>query len=415
MKNKNQSGFSIVMVLVSLSLVVGASYFVMGLNKNSKQQSARAKNTSFTELERRRISAVLADSATCGKSVAPINFFGLAAVRGVGSFSTLYTFTGDKLVDVGQTYFGGTLRLDSMETRVNPDNPFLGTSKNYELVLYYKDIAHTIAGKTYTNFIGKKQTIIRIPMYMNNSAAITECYAITENTDIDTVVNAACSPATSTSLKNSYINAASGTTIECQHNITFDPGPLSTDCPLSTAFAGFDQNTTNGQVSFLLTRCTGMSGGGAATTCTAGQFAYGVSASTIQCAVPVETTRDPTLCTSGYMLYHGVGNATSCVAANCTGSAYDFVQSISSSSTTCYTAPTSNCPVANTYAYQIDLVTGAATCKILPIISGSCAASWYGTSVTRATTTANGTLNCGAYNKAKICSPNNSVTFMTGM
>lgn len=393
------------MVLVSLSVVVGASYYIMGLNKNSKQQSAAAKNTTLAELEKRRISALMSDSETC-KLVA--NFGGGSATKGLASLTHK---NGSVIAAVGQQYQENTLRLNSIVSRIRPHfppgdpNPFIGTAKQYELLLTYGEAT---TGRS--AYVGKKNTIIRIPMYFNDPATVSECYAMTENTDIDLVVNHTCSPVTAATLKNSNINATNA----CEHNVTFSSGTFS-DCPksatISTAFNGFDQNSGNSTVSYLTSRCTGMSGSAAATTCPPRQTAHGVSSSNIQCAY-VGGSRDPTTCADGQVIYHTSGTTTSCVTVNC-ANPFEFVQRLTSASTICFKAPTTSCP-AGQYVYEFSPSTGD-KCKILPALSGSCTGSDFGTSITRATATVNGTLNCTYYNKAKPCSPNNATTFMNSV
>lgn len=396
---KNNNGFSIVIVLASISVVVGLSYYVMGLNRNSKVQSAMVKNTSFVELERRRISAVLSDNETC-KTAA--NFGGQSAIR-VG-ITSLNTLTNQPLVTVNTKYYNDTLTLSSIQTRINPDSPFPGTSKQYEVVLNYLDSS---TGRN--AYIGKKQTLIRIPMFMNVvGGLVSECYAITENNEIDIAIKDSCSPVTPAANINSYVNTANGSAIECQRNVGFAAGS-STDCPLTptrtTALGGFDQNISNGTVTYNTSRCTGITAA-----CPAGQTAHAIVDSNIQCD-DVGSARDPVTCSPGEMLYHSGGTSTSCVSADCTVP-LEFVQSMNSTSETCYSAPATTCP-PNQYVYIFDK-NGTDQCKILPAMSGSCAPSNYGDSITRATTTVNGTLNCSAYNKAKSCGSPSPTTYMTG-
>jgi hypothetical protein len=411
-----EKGFSIVMALVALALVASGTSYIIGLNKNSKVQSAMVRSTSFTELEKRRISTVLANNDTCKLAV---NFGNGSTSPIQGNIAALYATPTVTLIARGGLYYksditatGGVLKISNIQTRVDPTTAFPGTSKQYELVIDYSD---PTAGRS--TFAGKRSTQIRIPMYMQVVGGfVVDCYAMSGNTDVNNVINASCSPQISSTVKNSNLTITGTTVNDCQHNMTFVTGNTSTDCPQTltvpsqtTFLNGFDLNSGTGTVDYPITRCSGFNGGTGA--CAANQTAYAMSSSALQCAF-TGGIRDPSTCSAGQIIYHSSGTTYSCVTVNCTNP-FEFVQSISSAATTCYAAPSTICG-ANQYVYQFN-ASGTDQCAILPTFSGNCAASNYGISITRATTTSGGVLNCSAYNMAKPCSPSNSTTFMTGI
>lgn len=423
--NKSQAGFSIVAVLVALAFVGAGTTFIMDLNKRSKVQSALVRKTTFTEIERRRLSAILSDSATCSLAA---NLGGQPAVRPINS---LVTLNGGVLIAKNVSYYNNMLTVSSIETRVllNP-GALANTPKQYELVINYSESVFSDSTANRSSYLGKKNTIIRIPMFINKNSSgnVTDCYAITETSDIDTVVNNVCSPATTSTLKHNVLSLttqeSANKSISCLRNMGPGPSFPSTftasvllDCPAGTAISGFSLTSATGSIDFPVTlpstaqNCTALNGF-ASTSCTSPTRAWALNSTTLSCDNPGSSRDLTNVCSTGQILYHSSGTSVSCVTVNCP-TANEFVQTVTSSGATCYSAPATTCP-ANQYVMQFNQ-TGSDVCGILPAFNGSCAASNYGVSITRATATAGGTLNCSAYNKAKSCSPSGVVTFMNGM
>lgn len=404
----SNSGVSIVMVVVALAGVSAGTLYIMDLNKNAKTQFAQARSTSYAEMERRRIGAILGEKTTCSLS----NNFGVGTKNVIqNDLAGLYTSDNATIfLAKNSTLYNGALTVSNIRTRVNPSAASLGLtgSKAYELVVTY------IPGKSKAFGTGRGTVVVRVPMYMkvDGSSNVTDCYAMVGNTNVDTAIAASCSPGTAADVKTSYTTATSASTVsDCNHNMNFASGTV-TDCPTvgtnptQTVLRGF--SLASNVLSYPSLNCTtAMTGAGS---CTTDMGAYNISASSPVCAYP-GGTRDGA-CASGQILWHTSGTTTACVTVNCV-STYQFVQTVNAGGTTCFEAPATTCP-AGQYVYQFN-PDGTDQCRILPVVSGTCAASAFGTSITRATGTSGGTLNCTAYNMAKACPSPSSSHFVTSV
>lgn len=401
---KSNRGVSIVMVVVALAMVSAGTLYVMDLNKNAKVQFAQSRSTSYAEMERRRIGTILGERSTC---ILANNFLNKPVIQtDIASLRTSDNTT--VFLAKNGTYYQGALTVSNIQTRVNTNAAAQGLtgSKAYELVVTYS------AAKSKAFSTGRSNVVIRIPMYMKLDASsnILDCYAMVGNTNVDAVIAAACSPAVASNLRNAYTTSTTAATVsDCNHNITFQTTSTATECPTVGTNAtqqGFNSFTLNSNtLSFQTTNCTtGMTGAGS---CTADMKAYTLAGSAPTCAYP-GGSRDGA-CGAGQILWHTSGTTTACVTVSCTGT--NFVQTVTGAGTTCFTAPNTTCP-AGQYVYRFNQ-SGSDDCQILPVFSGTCAASAFGTSITRATASAGGTLNCTAYNMAKSCGAPTNTTFIT--
>ncbi len=397
------------MALFALSIITGGSVYIMNLNKQSKVESAMSRSTTLVELEKKRIATILGDNNTCKLAG---NFGGQVPVR--ASINNLVNSSGNKFVELSGTSFNKLLTVTSISSRLaiasDPNASDIGTDKGYILTIKYSD---TTLNNTRNAYTGKKSSIIEIPMYMKLAAGnVIDCYSLSQNNNVNLAIRAACSPASPGTTKKSLLNIGATTESDCEHTINFDPpAGTFTSCnstatgsvPSKTeALSGWD--LVGNKMTFPLTKCSGI-----ATNCpTPNTNSYGINASSSLCSYP-GGSRDGA-CGAGQILYHTSGSTTSCVTVNC-NNAFEFVQSINSGSTTCFKAPATTCP-ANQYVSVFN--NGAPdTCTILPAWSGSCAASNFGSSVTRASATSNGTLNCSPYNKSKVCPAPSTTTFVS--
>lgn len=406
---KSNAGVSIVMVVVALAGVSAGTLYIMDLNKNAKTQFAQARSTSYAEMERRRIGAILGEKTTCILS----NNFGVGTKNVIqNDLSGLYTSDNATIfLAKNATLYNGALTVSNIRTRVNPSAASMGLtgSKAYELVVTY------VPGKSKTFGTGRGTVVVRVPMYMkvDGSSNVTDCYAMVGNTNVDTAIAASCSPGAAADVKTSFTTATSASTVsDCNHNMNFASGTV-TDCPTvgtnatQTVLRGF--SLASNVLSYPSLNCTtAMTGAGS---CTTDMGAYNINASAPECSYP-GGSRDAGvgICAAGQILWHTSGTTTACVTVNCVPT-YQFVQTVNAGGTTCFEAPATTCP-AGQYVYQFN-PDGTDQCRILPVFSGTCAASWFGTSITRATTTSGGTLNCTAYNKTKACSAPSSTNFVT--
>ena len=396
------------MALFALSIITGGSVYIMNLNKQTKVESAMSRSTTLVELEKKRIATILGDNNTCKLAG---NFGGQVPVR--ASINNLVNSSGNKFVELSGTYFNKLLTVTSISSRLaiasDPNASEIGTDKGYILTIKYSDSTLNNTRNAYT---GKKSSIIEIPMYMKLAAGlVSECYSLSQNNNVNMAIRAACSPASPGTTKKSLLNIGTTTESDCEHTINFDPpAGTFTSCnstatgsvPSKTeALSGWD--LVGNKITIPLSKCSGI-----ATNCpTLNTNSYGINASSSLCSYP-GGSRDGA-CGAGQILYHTSGSTTSCVTVNCSN-AFEFVQSINSGSTICFKAPATTCP-ANQYVSVFN--NGAPdTCTILPAWSGSCAASNFGSSVTRATATSNGTLNCSPYNKSKVCPAPSTTTFV---
>jgi hypothetical protein len=430
MKINNQFGFSMVMVLMSFAIIAGITNVIIELSKNNKKENAVARMSAFTEAERRRVSTLLADNQLCRL---PANFGNQNPIRAAATLTELRTKIpqggpppfgpGPVFLRTTDTYYNNILRLDSMRTQVRANAV---PEKRFELVLEYLNLA------TEMNHAGRVRTTIVIPMYMRVVAGnVTDCYALTENDQIQDVVTASCSPGamTTNAIKNSNLitgAAAPNIAHECQHNATFAvPATNESDCPSTpgvlgrtTALARFYKDPLTGALSFPINMsliapggdCRGITASAGTMTCPVGQHIFDINAGILQCAI-IGSARDPVTCTPGQLIYKFGGPGTLCLTVNCNASPYHFVSSISGGVLTCYRAASTTCALGE-YVYQYTLG-GGDLCKPLPAISKTCPPSWFGQSVVRGgAALPGGNFNCGFVNKSKLCAPNSPTTFM---
>lgn len=417
---KSESGVSLAMILVALAIVTSGTLVLIDLSKSNKLVFTKARSSSFSELERKRIGAVLGDKTTCTLS----NNFGSGTKTPLqANMPSLVTAdNATPFIAKDSLYFNKMFKVTNIQTRqITVGNPNYTTylnlglinSKSYELVVTYSP---TNAGS-----IGAgKPMIVRVPMYMKLDASgkVSDCFALVGNTNADQIVSLSCSPATASAYKNSYTtNTTAGTINECNHTATFDGVAAATDC---SAVSGSSVSTQTFLSKFTVsgnvlstssgTDCsTGMLGFG---TCSADQAAYNLTSSGVQCAYPGgnSVAGHDGGCASGELLYHGVGGSSSCVSVNCS-TATQFVSAVTSAGTTCFGAPNTSCG-SSQYVSTFNQ-TGSDVCSPLPAFTGACGTSYYGISVSKSTTTNGNQLECGALNKAKSCPSPSATTFIT--
>lgn len=442
MKNRNQLGMAIVPVMIGFAIVGAGTVMILNLKKSTQKDSAVIRNISVTDMERKRIMTALSDNVTCSQ----VSNFGSQVYGTSISKNTLYTRTGSVLVEkfsvAGKTYGGnfnngldvggGGLRVSTIVLKGAIATPV--TPKDYELLITYTNTTGGSGGNL--NRTGKTQSSIKIPMYVKIVAgAVTECYARTDTSnDIDLVVTQACSPTTANTNRKSVLNYKDGVATECVNQFNFadttDPLHIKSLCGTNMIMNGVTLsagvvdgsavtsalgNTVNPSPSGATNYCLHLPGTTSNSDCTtvvAGQrqVMHQMTSSTAICKHPGTTGRDAPTCAAGQILWKNGGGTFTCVTVSCLV-ANEFVQSISSTGPVCYKAPATTCG-ANQYVAEFKS-TGSDICKELPVISGSCAPGSFGTSITGATGTAGGTLNCAAYNKAKACpaSTNAAATF----
>jgi hypothetical protein len=409
-KKNSQAGFSLVMALVALALVGAGTSYIMSINKHNKVTTARARSTSFAELEKRRISAALSDVNICKLTQ---NFGGAAynipktkLYKDALATPTVLVST----VAPNNKYYNNVLTLNSFQL-TGPGT----TSKNYELVLTYFDASDpTNLRSAYT---GKPSTIIRIPMYVKIvGGVVEECYARPERSEIDQVITAACSPAAITGGQNNYnkstLSNIGGVVTDCKNDLGFDAANNST-CPATKVMTGF--NIVGNNLSFpTATYCSGLTSSAATSCSPAGTSAYRLNASTLTCgyvgADAKDTDGGSAMCGAGQIIWRVSSAATTCISVNC-AAAYAFVQAVSNAGVTCFTAPATTCG-SNQYVSAFS--PSGDTCSDLPVLStgSNCNGSTtFGYSITRATTTAGGVLNCAGYTKTKACGSPSNTTF----
>jgi hypothetical protein len=411
---RTESGVSVAMILVALALVTSATVYISDLNKVNKVTFSKARSSSFSELERKRIGAVLGDKTTCTLS----GNFGISTNVPVRSNITSLV-TGDNVTPFivkDSVYYNKMYRVTGIETRVSTTPSATKTaqglinSKQYELVVTYA-LNHP------GSIGGGKPLVVRVPMYfkLDGTGKIADCFALVGNTNAEQIVTYACSPVTGSNYKNSYSTVTTQATVnECVHTATFDAGANVTDCStLSNNSQTFlNRITLNAGIlsTTAATDCsTGLSGFG---NCLSDQAVYNITSSAVNCAYPGGTSvvGHDSGCAAGELLYHGIGATSSCVSVNCPTTA-QFVQSVSNASTTCFQAPNTSCG-ANQYVSSFN-TSGTDTCSALPSFSGACGASYYGISVSKSTTTSGNQLQCGFLDKTKTCSGATATTYVT--
>jgi len=430
----NNLGFSLITAIIALAGVTATTAYLISLSKNASVVSATAKSTTYLEAERSRISAALSNNNTC---ILDANFGGgQPAIR--ASITSLYTAVPPAapaaqplLITQGGEYYNKTLRIDSIQLRAavasspgvigDINGADVGTDKGYILQINYLD---TSPNNGRSSFIGKKQSVINIPMYMKVVAGnVVECYSLGQNNNIDQAIRATCSPASGASTKVSLKNLNSGNEADCEHSVIFtDPSPAvdTTTCTstaasapsTSTSLSGWDltpgtPSTLGAKITIPGTKCSGID---TPTCSTAGQSSYSITDNIPACSY-AGGIRDGA-CSSGQLLYHNSGTSTTCTTVNCPA-AHSFINTITSAGASCFTAPTTTCG-PNQYV-KIFNSTGSDVCGILPTMSGTCGVGSFGISITRDNATANGTLNCAAYSKAKACPSPNAYTFATAL
>ncbi len=415
MKKKllNQQGASLIMAIIALAVITGTSTLVFQSNKEVKVDKVRSRSKSAMEMERNRISSLLADVTICSSAA---NFGGKAAINGDITFN-LVTASGQVFLSKGAQYHNRTLRVSNIRTRAIVTNDanyaaYNGTPKGYVLEVSYDP---DVAGNSKILRSNIKGSLIKIPMYMRvNAGNIVECYAISQNDQINIAIKDACSPVTATANKNTTLNSGSAnanTINDCEHNATFNASNATScdnvdvgDANDRSWIVGYeDLTTTNGGLNIPLSQCRGLN-----TACAANESAFGITNSTANCSF-AGGSRDGA-CGAGQIIYHTSGTSTTCVTVNCPTTA-QFVQSVNTGGAVCYAAPTTTCG-ANQYV-KVFNSGGADTCAPLPVMSGNCGGSDYAQSITRATGTLNGTLNCTYYNRTKSCAGANVNTFVS--
>ncbi len=419
------------MVIVSLAIVMGLTYYVTDYNQMAKKNAARSKRRSYVELERKRISTLLSYSENCG-----INFRTFSP--GGATWATGQPYS--RLKDTSNNIFATKIASDAASGKANEYYRSAGAGSSATGVLTLVDIRTTWDGTpgaggkangavyiTYrealgTNkdraaFTGSRGSMIAIPIYFKVSAgAVSECYAITDNAKISEAVGFSCYAGAANSIQYSTSN---GTTVDyCSNTVTFQ-NTNDTTCSTNNFLKGFTITAAvapeaGSKLSVNNTNCAGLvSSTPSDTTCPVGppvQYAYSLTSGVVSCAVGGES-HDGT-CAAGQMLLKTGATSSSCLTVDCsTVSAYHFVNSLSNG-LTCAAAQPSACG-ANSFPTGFD-ASGNASCGALPAMStATCAASYYGVSVSRNTGTYSGSLNCAYYNKAKSCPSPGYTTYVT--
>jgi hypothetical protein len=414
----NNKGISIVMVMVALALVSSGTYFVLQLTKESKVTGSLAKNISLVELEKKRIAAVLADNRTCKLAT---NFGGVAFGGSTLSRTSLVTGAGDILAATGSSYYDKMLTLDRIEVHTAGGTP---GPKNYELILSY------LNNTSSSNYSGKKHAVIVIPMYMEIvGGVITNCYARSDGTEVDEIIRASCSPTSivsSVANVKSVLNLSNTVPVGCTNDITFldtsIPTNENTTCSGHLLLMGITMTgatspdignsihvlNVNDPTYTTTSYCGGLQGAVSSSNCAANTYMYKLNSSAATCDQPGDA-RNVISCSSGDLLWWNSSTSSTCVTVTC--SAGQFVNQITSSGAICYQAPPTTC-AAGEYVKEFR-TSGSDVCATLPVIgsANTCTGSSFGTSITRATTTTDGVLNCTNYNKAKSCSSPSNTTF----
>lgn len=437
--HNNQNGFSIVMVISALALVAAGTAYIIDINKNNKNVAARSRSTSVAETERRRIAGILSSSETCKLTG---NFGGQDAIRpDISQLIVSATPAVIPLVQKNASYFAGILKLTNISTWQKTP----GSAKGYELILDYSDPTDTVLHK-HGAFVGKPHTQIRIPMYMKlagTPAKVVDCYAISENSELDTAIQNACSPdpLIPSANKASVLNKTTeGNIAQCQQNVitdtnystSYSSNPYTT-CVTNTPptpdykfMSGVNISQVNTatdvgtsiqfQASSLCGNILGV-GAASAQACTLDQRTWKMNNNTLSCEDPgaAPSPRDSDagspLCAAGNLLFHKSASSTSCVNLTCP-TANDFFQKLSAvdGTVSCYPVKTKNCDPGQ-YISGFD-GTGTPSCKDLPVVSGTCGTQ-YGTAVSRTTAAgANGNLTCSSgVTISKACSSPGVTTF----
>ena len=422
----NQLGVSLPMVIMALGLVSAATYTIYFFSKSGRQQAAVVRKISYTELERKRISTILADSINCeanflNKNPGGSTFNAGTIYNNLVTASPVATFATTSNTNKANEYYklggagsvtSGVLKLSDIRTTWNGIN-----SNGGNLVLTYLDSS---ANNDHLAFSGSKYARIVIPMYFNVvGGQIKNCYAITENTKVSDAIANAC---ITTTPKNVVYYNKTGTILNnCLNNIEFQNAATNTtDCSgmAGTYLSGIDiidktsATDTGHSIQIKTDKCKGFTSTNPASVgCAPGGSAYGIAGGVIKCDY-AGATKDTPQCTAGQMLVKTGSTSVTCLTVDCsTTGPQHFINAISGSAVTCTTAPTSQC-AANQFVKGFDS-TGTAICGNMPVMNGSCASGEYGVSVTRNAANYNGTLNCSAYVKTKSCSPSTNTNFVT--
>jgi hypothetical protein len=334
---------------------------------------------------------------------------------------------GQPLVTVNATYYDGRLKVSSIRWEATVTPASSATPKEYRLVIAYNDGTSADNNSQRNAFVGKKQSVIEIPMYMKVvSGVISECFAMTENKDVDLVISQSCSPITANTNRKSALSIKLGVAVDCSNqfnfsdntnillrNSTCSSNKVMTGFSLSAGVPGTDitavtGNTVNISPNTSPDYCASLPGTASSSNCPAAvsvngttvqQVLYSLSSSAASCAY-TGVTRDPPVCGAGQLLWRSSASSLTCVTANCPN-LNEFINSVTSSGTTCFKAPATTC--SGTQYVKEFRSNGTYVCDELPVMTGNCAGSTFGYSITRATATAGGQLNCAAYNKAKTC------------
>lgn len=407
----NRSGFSLVMAITAMSVVLSGTYYLIEIRKANKSNAIKAKTVNAFEAERKRISTILSDSANCTQ-----NFAGQLTGYTLNAPFNLY-FKNSPGVN---PFLTSGLQVNTKLTLTNLTLAFTPGSQNSGMMTLTYDNSSSGFKAGYT---GKNLITMQIPFYqqVDGTNKITTCYAITENQKVGDSIEAAC---TSTGDLGAYSNYNKTGTItnSCSTNFTLNGGTAanaSLDCALaaapSKAIRSFSIVATGGNdvgrtVSIAAANCDSFSNGATSSCPTANTYVYASSNSGVTCATPgVSAAKENPICAAGQLLYKTGATTATCVTPSCTG--VTFISGFSSAGATCLTANAAPCP-AGTYA-QTFYANGTVSCQPFPVMSGGCAAGQFGISFTRNNLTNNGTLNCSPYTKTKMCGAYQSLSGLT--
>ncbi len=405
----NHSGFSLVMAITAMSVVLSGTYYLIEIRKANKSNAVKAKTINAFEAEKKRISTILSDSANCTQ-----NFQGQLTGYTLNAPFSLYYKNSAGV----NPFLTSGLQANTKLTLTKLSIVFNPASQNSGMMTLTYD--NSSSGYK-TNYTGKNLITMKIPFYQLADGAnkITTCYAITETQKVGDSIEAACTTGDLGAYSN--FNKTAGVTNSCSTNFTLNASTASNasiDCALaaapSKALRSFSVVATSGNdtgrtVSIAAANCESFSNGGTGT-CAANNFVYAASNSGVSCAIPgANAAKDTPVCAAGQLMYKTGSNSINCVTPSCTG--VNFISGFSSAGASCLAANAAPCP-AGQYA-QTFYANGTVSCQPFPVMSGSCSASWFGISFTRNNLTNNGTLNCSAYTKTKMCGAYQSLSGLT--
>jgi len=415
-KYLNNSGYSLVFSIVALSIITGATAYLMNQKKVSVVESSRARVTSLAELEKSRIATALTDNTVCADPLQANSFFGKNSTS--ANILTIAAKGGATLVAKNAFYHNGIMQVSNISTRrMTASDPgyFAGAELTDNGWILQIDYVEGSVGNS--NYSGKKSTTVSIPMYMKGGASITNCYALGQNEKIHIAIRDACSPATLTANlnnRNSTLNIGTGIESDCEGKVIFQDMALNeTACIDSNvvnntqtmALKGFNINKATGELTLLTDKCSGI-----VATCPGATAMWKIVNSLPSCTAPGFDRA--AVCTPGQVLYKVADDDYRCVNADCTAVPDQFIASIGAAGAVCYQAPTNVCG-ANSYVKDF-LADGTAECSPLPVMSANncAAANRFGQNITRNMSTYDGDMSCQS-TLAKACASPSRTNFVT--